>query len=108
MIKYRSIIVQILYVLFGCIAIWSMIDSPFYSAKDQEPGYAVIDAILIVWSLYMFGSGFVVLAKNVYNLKTSEHSIPLRMFAIMRMALAVLFGIGTQWFFVQAMLESMN
>lgn len=108
MIRYRSIIIQIVYVFFGCAALWSMIDSPFYSTENQATGYIMVDAVIIVWSLYMFISGFIALAKNVYNQSTSDHNIHLRMFMIMRLALAVLFGIGTQWFFVQAMLEYMN
>lgn len=108
MIRYRDIIIQIVYVIFGCVAIWSMIDSPFYSSNNRANGYLVTNVIVTVLSLFMFVSGFVTLAKNVYSQTTSEYSLSLRLFMIMRMALAVLFGMGTQWFFVQAVLESVN
>ncbi len=105
--KYHdSLALQIAYVIYALAAIGSMIDSPFYSAHDRANGYIFGNLVLIIWSLYMFGTGFVRLANDVNSKKEFDHRIYRS--AAIRMILAAIFGIGAQWFFVQVMMDYLN
>lgn len=103
-----SIVLQVAYVVYAIIAIWFMIDWPFSSssANDRFNGRLLSDLVLTVWSLYMFGSGFVDLAKDLRSREKPSSSA--HRSAAIRMVLAILFGLTAQWFFAQAMLDYLN
>ena len=104
--RFDSILLQIIYVVFCGFAIWSMIDSSWkYSARAEMNSAFFLDVGVILFSLLMFGSGFVMLANEV-NQKIANKAV--HRVAAIRMVLAILFGLVTQWFFVQVAIEYLN
>jgi len=100
--------IQIAYVVYAVVTIWILIDWPFAhsSANDRVHGRLLSDFILIIWSLYMFGTGIVDLVREMRSKKIPDTRI--HRVAAIRMILAVLFGVSAQWFLVQAVMEYLN
>lgn len=104
--KIDGVTLLVVYVLFGLFVIWSMIDSPWkWSASAEMNAAAILDLCLIVFSLYMFGSGFVMLATDM-NRKAADRGI--HRAAAIRMILAILFGVAAQWFIYKLALVYLN
>ncbi len=102
----KSAVMQAAYVFYSCVAIGTMIDSPFYSADARVLGSLLFNLLLIVWSFYMFITGFIVIANDANNKSGSQPRE--RMRGALRMIIAMFFGIIAQWFFIQAFFEGMN
>lgn len=69
-------------------------------------GRLLSDFVLIIWSLYMFGTGIVDLVREMRSKKAPDMRI--HRAAAIRMILAVLFGVSAQLFLVQAVMEYLN